>query len=86
MSKQLLTKIINLLEQDEGYPTPKVDVRTYIKKGDKILLVEDRPTKTCSLPAGYAKVGLTPKENIIKEVIEKKEITVSVDILLAVTR
>ena len=39
-----------LTEKNEGYPTPKVDVRALIQKDEKILLVEDSLTKEWSLP------------------------------------
>ena len=65
-----IEKLENIVSANEGYPTPKIDVRAYIKEGNKILLVEDFPTKEWALPGGYAEIGLTPKESIIKEVFE----------------
>ena len=52
------------LDNQDGYPTPKVDVRALIRQGDCVLLVRDSQSKEWSLPGGYAEVGLTPKENI----------------------
>lgn len=74
----------SLFELHEGYPTPKVDVRAWIKKEDKILLIEDKKTQEWALPGGFAEVGFSPKENIKKEVKEETGLTVSVDQLLAV--
>jgi len=84
ISDEPLKNIENLFDKNEGYPTPKIDARAYIKCNDKILLVEDIRTKEWSLPGGYAEIGSSPKENIVKEVFEETGLNVSVDILLAV--
>ncbi|MEW3525586.1 NUDIX hydrolase [Enterococcus entomosocium] len=73
-----------LTEKNEGYPTPKVDVRALIQKDEKILLVEDSLTKEWSLPGGYAEIGLTPRENIKKEVLEETGLLVEVKELRAI--
>ncbi len=52
-----------LTEKNEGYPTPKVDVRALIQKDEKSLRWNSL-TKEWSLPGGYAEIGLTPRENI----------------------
>lgn len=77
-------KISQLLTDEQGYPTPKVDVRAFITKEEQILLVEDLQTHEWSLPGGYAEIGLSPKENIIKEVQEETGLVVTVDNLLAI--
>ena len=72
-------------EKEEGYPTPKTDVRALIlNEKDEILLVEDPKTKTWSLPGGFADIGISPVENIIKEVQEETGLNVSVSNLIAV--
>jgi ADP-ribose pyrophosphatase YjhB (NUDIX family) len=77
-------KLELILDRNEGYPTPKVDVRAFICKENKVLLVEDIHTKEWSLPGGYAEIGVSPKENIIKEVLEETGLTVEVDKLCGV--
>lgn len=77
-------KLENIVSANEGYPTPKIDVRAYIKEDNKILLVEDFPTKEWALPGGYAEIELTPKENIIKEVFEETGLIVDQCDLIAV--
>ncbi|WP_270164493.1 NUDIX hydrolase N-terminal domain-containing protein [Paenibacillus sp. SYP-B4298] len=84
ISAEPLEELEKLFDKSEGYPTPKIDVRAFIKHKDKILLVEDTNTKEWSLPGGYAEVGFSPKENIIKEVFEETGMSVTVDKLLAV--
>ncbi|WP_125767910.1 NUDIX hydrolase N-terminal domain-containing protein [Lapidilactobacillus wuchangensis] len=72
------------LTQDQGYITPKVDVRALIVKNQQILMVQDKPTQKWSLPGGFADVGYTPTENIIREVSEETGLQVSVQGLLDV--
>ncbi len=79
------TSVLKLyLDKQDGYPTPKVDVRALIQQEDNVLLVQDRATKEWSLPGGYAEVGLTPKENIQKEVLEETGLHVVVGPLRAI--
>lgn len=77
-------KIDSLFSGETGYQTPKVDVRAFIMKNEKILLVEDTKTKEWSLPGGYADIGFSPKENIIKEVKEETGLSIEVSKLLAI--
>lgn len=84
LGKETKSELHQLTEQDEGYPTPKIDVRAFIKKEDRILLVEDFHTKKWSLPGGFAEVGLSPKENIIKEVYEETGLKVESPELIAI--
>ncbi len=56
--------------------TKKSIVRAYIRKDGKILLIEDKRTKEWSLPGGFAEIGLTPEENVRKEVYEETGLSV----------
>lgn len=79
------TKVADLtaaLTQDQGYITPKADVRALIVKNQQILMVQDKPTGEWSLPGGFADVGYTPTENIIREVFEETGLQVTVQGLL----
>lgn len=72
-------------EKEKGYPTSKVDVRAVIlDDNDNILLVEDATSKTWSLPGGFADIGISPVENVIKEVKEETGLKISVSNLIAV--
>lgn len=67
------------------YPTAKVDVRALILSANKeILLVKESLDGRWSLPGGWADVGYSPKEIIIKEVKEETGLDVTVNKLLAV--
>ena len=54
-----------------GYATPKVDVRGTIIKDDKILLVQERTDERWCMPGGWADVGESPAEMVIREVWEE---------------
>lgn len=67
------------------YPTAKVDVRGLILSADqKILLVLESADGLWSLPGGWADVGFTPKEIIVKECGEETGLHVIPKKLLAV--
>jgi ADP-ribose pyrophosphatase YjhB (NUDIX family) len=64
-------KITDLFEHEKGYETPKVDVRGIIFRESKILLVHEKTDGCWSLPGGWAEIGLTAKENVVKEIWEE---------------
>lgn len=78
-----LWKVRDLFCGEIGYQTPKLDTRAAIFQDDRILLVRER-NGTWSLPGGWVDVGLSVKENIIKEVREEAGLTVSADRVIAV--
>lgn len=67
------------------YPTAKVDIRGVVLSGDhKVLLVKESIDNKWSLPGGWADVGYTPKEIIVKEFKEETGLDVIPQKLLAV--
>lgn len=67
------------------YPTAKVDIRGLLLSPDKkILMVKESADGKWSLPGGWADIGYSPKETIIKEFKEETGIDISVHSLLAV--
>ncbi len=67
------------------YPTVKVDLRAMVLNGDqKILMVRESMDGKWSLPGGWADIGFSAKEAIVKECKEEAGIDVSVNRLLAV--
>ena len=67
------------------YVTPKVDIRAVIfNDKDEILLVKEKVDGKWALPGGWADVGFTPTEVIIKETKEETGFDVRVVRLLAV--
>ncbi|WP_105616296.1 NUDIX hydrolase N-terminal domain-containing protein [Vallitalea okinawensis] len=65
------SKVKSLFANEEGYQTPKVDIRAAIFKEEKILLVREQIDNRWSLPGGWADIGLTVSENIMKESMEE---------------
>src|SRR6478736_9296352 len=66
-----LTIIRNMLSADDGYATPKVDVRGVIFRDNKILLVKEKSDGKWTLPGGWADVCESPAENVVREVFEE---------------
>jgi ADP-ribose pyrophosphatase YjhB (NUDIX family) len=65
------TQVLELFRSEQGYATPKVDVRAAVFRNDEILLVLEREDGRWSLPGGWADVGETPTEMVEREVLEE---------------
>jgi ADP-ribose pyrophosphatase YjhB (NUDIX family) len=65
------TQVLDLFQREQGYATPKVDVRAAVFRENKILMVLEREDGRWSLPGGWADVGETPTENAEREVMEE---------------
>jgi hypothetical protein len=63
--------IVDLFKGDVGYATPKVDVRAAVFDHDRLLLVREREDGGWSLPGGWADIGSSPSDNVIREVREE---------------
>lgn len=63
--------VLDLLQSETGYATPKVDVRGVVFQDDRVLLVKERIDGCWTLPGGWADVGATPSENVEREVYEE---------------
>ena len=66
-----ISVIHGLLEKDTGYATPKVDVRGVVFRGDKLLLVRESSDGHWTVPGGWADVGESPAENVVREIYEE---------------
>lgn len=69
---------------EEGYCTPKVDVRGVVFREGKILLVREKLDGKWALPGGWADIGLSPSEVVVKEISEEAGFETQADRLLAV--
>lgn len=76
--------IAGLFSAEEGYATPKVDVRAAVFKDEGILLVRERSDGGWTLPGGFADVGQSPRQCIEREVYEESGYRVKVSKLAAV--
>ena len=64
--------LVKMFPAVTDYPTAKVDVRGLVLSPDRgILLVRERADGKWSLPGGWADIGFTPSETIIKEFEEE---------------
>jgi len=61
------TRIRDLFEGEQGYQTPKVDVRAAVFSGDRILMVRERVDGLWSMPGGWADEHTSLRETVIKE-------------------
>jgi ADP-ribose pyrophosphatase YjhB (NUDIX family) len=76
--------VLEVLEREADYATPKVDVRGAVFREDNLLLVRERSDGKWTLPGGWADVGASPAENVVREVYEESGFTVRATKLLAV--
>jgi ADP-ribose pyrophosphatase YjhB (NUDIX family) len=58
-------------DQEEGYATPKVDVRGGVFDGDKVLLVRERSDGKWTLPGGWVDVNDAPSAAVVREIHEE---------------
>ncbi len=67
-----------------GYATPKVDVRGSVFRDDQILLVKERADGLWTLPGGWADVNESPREAVVREIMEESGYHTRANKLLAV--
>jgi ADP-ribose pyrophosphatase YjhB (NUDIX family) len=68
---------------DCGYPTPKVDVRAVVFRGDELLLVREARSGRWTFPGGWADVGDTPGAAAVRETREESGYEVVAEKVLA---
>jgi ADP-ribose pyrophosphatase YjhB (NUDIX family) len=66
-----LPVILDLFATEVGYATPKVDVRGIVFRDNQILLVKEKEDGGWTLPGGWADVGQSPAECVVREVYEE---------------
>jgi ADP-ribose pyrophosphatase YjhB (NUDIX family) len=69
---------------DDGYLTPKIDVRGAVFDAGKVLLVRERSDGKWTLPGGWADVNETPSQAVRKEICQETGFTARVVKLAAV--
>lgn len=69
---------------EQGYPTPKVDVRAVVFRDEALLLVREARTGRWTLPGGWADAGDTPAEAAVRETAEESGYRVRAEKVLAV--
>lgn len=63
---------------DEGYPTPKIEVRGGLFRDDHVLLVREKTDEKWSLPGGWADVGATLSETLKAEFVDETGLSVAI--------
>jgi ADP-ribose pyrophosphatase YjhB (NUDIX family) len=63
--------ILELLRQEKGYATPKVDVRGAAFRDDRVLMVREISDGKWTLPGGWADVNQTAGECVVREIAEE---------------
>lgn len=85
MANSPLDVLQNFFMPVKDYPTPKVDVRGIIlNEKDEVLLVKESEDEKWTIPGGWADVGHTPSESIVKEIGEETGLEAEVVRLLAI--
>lgn len=77
-------QILDLFQAEIGYATPKVDVRGAVFRDGRILLVRERANCLWTLPGGWVDIGDSPREAVVREVLEESGFDVHVTKLAAV--
>ncbi len=76
--------VLGRLSREDGYATPKVDVRGVVFREDALLLVRERGDGLWTLPGGWGDVGESPGEAVEKEIREESGYDTRATKLLAV--
>jgi len=76
--------ISEVFSVEQGYPTPKVDVRTAVFRGGRVLLVKEWLDGAWTLPGGWADEPDSPRLAAEREVLEESGYIVRVTRLVAV--
>lgn len=80
-----IEKIIPVIEEKNGYKTPKVDVRTVVfNEKDQILLIQENVDGCWAMPGGWTDISYSPGEVAEKECFEEAGIKVKASRLLAI--
>jgi ADP-ribose pyrophosphatase YjhB (NUDIX family) len=66
-----VTHVRDLFAGEVGHATPKVDVRAVVFRGEAILLVRERAEGLWTLPGGWADIGESAGEAVVREAYEE---------------
>ena len=76
--------VLESFSMQEGYPTPKIDVRGAVIREDKILLIQERTDGKWAMPGGWADLGNAPASVAEREVWEESGYHVKAEKVVAV--
>lgn len=69
------TTVLELLRQEKGYATPKVDVRGAAFIDGRVLMVREISDGKWTLPGGWADVNQSAAECVVREITEESGFT-----------
>jgi len=75
--------IQQLLHKEQGYATPKMDVRGAVFREHQMLFVQEKSDGLWTLPGGWADVGESPAEAVVREIREESGFVTRVAKLVA---
>jgi ADP-ribose pyrophosphatase YjhB (NUDIX family) len=75
--------IANFFAAERGYPTPKIDVRAAVIVEHRILLVQERDDDGWTMPGGWADIGESAAEAVVRETQEEAGLAVAAVKLIA---
>jgi ADP-ribose pyrophosphatase YjhB (NUDIX family) len=65
------SKVEKFFNAENGYITPKVDIRSVVFKDNQILMVKEKSDGKWTIPGGWADIGYSPYEIAVKETFEE---------------
>lgn len=75
---------LTIFTKEDGYATPKVDVRGAVFRDNRILLVKEKVDGKWTLPGGWADPCTSPSESVVREIFEESGFETRAKKLLAV--
>lgn len=79
-----IEKIVPVIQESNGYKTPKVDVRAVVfNEKDQILLIQEKVDSLWAMPGGWSDISYSPAEVAEKECFEEAGMKVKATRLLA---
>lgn len=67
-----VASMLDIFAAQVGHATPKIDVRGVIFREDKLLLVQEKMDESrWTLPGGWADIGESPSESVVREIHEE---------------
>ncbi len=80
-----IEEIVPVIEERNGYRTPKVDVRAVVfNEQDQILLIQEKADGKWAMPGGWTDISYSPGEVAEKECMEEAGLQVKASRLLAI--
>ena len=85
ISEKPLAVLQDFFMPEKDYPTVKVDVRGFVlNENDEILMAKESVDGKWTIPGGWADIGDTPSEAVLKEIKEETGLEAEIVRLLAI--